>query len=53
MPIASASIAQVHKAKLLNGQPVAVKVQHQGLAESTRFDIGVLYMFINIGEYLF
>lgn len=30
-PISSASIAQVHKATLLNGEEVAVKVQHRQL----------------------
>ncbi len=31
-PVSSASIAQVHKAELLNGEKVAVKVQHRHLA---------------------
>lgn len=31
-PISSASVAQVHKAELLNGEEVAVKVQHRPLA---------------------
>ncbi|KAJ0044507.1 hypothetical protein Pint_05334 [Pistacia integerrima] len=30
-PLATASIAQVHRAKLMNGQQVVVKVRHQGI----------------------
>jgi predicted unusual protein kinase regulating ubiquinone biosynthesis (AarF/ABC1/UbiB family) len=32
VPLASASIAQVHKARLSSGQAVAVKIQHSGVA---------------------
>ncbi|KAK8582101.1 hypothetical protein V6N12_072297 [Hibiscus sabdariffa] len=32
-PLATASIAQVHRAKLINGQEVVVKVQHEGVRE--------------------
>ena len=32
-PLATASIAQVHKAKLLDGRDVVIKVQHSGVSE--------------------
>ena len=35
-PIASASIGQVHRARLKTGQPVVLKVQHQGIQETVR-----------------
>lgn len=39
-PIAAASIGQVHKAKLKsNGQPVAVKIQFPGVADSINSDL--------------
>jgi aarF domain-containing kinase len=52
-PVASASIAQVHRARLRTGEEVAVKVQHDGLIESTRFDIAVLSLFVDLGERMF
>lgn len=41
-PIASASIGQVHRAKLRNGRYVAVKVQHEGIASKVHEDLEVL-----------
>jgi hypothetical protein len=40
LPIASASIGQVHRARLPNGTAVAVKVQHPGVLESIDSDFG-------------
>ncbi|MBS3151691.1 AarF/ABC1/UbiB kinase family protein [Candidatus Woesearchaeota archaeon] len=42
-PIASASIGQVHKARLLNGVRVVVKVQRPGIKELMDTDIDLLY----------
>jgi predicted unusual protein kinase regulating ubiquinone biosynthesis (AarF/ABC1/UbiB family) len=39
MPIAAASIGQVHVARLHDGRPVAVKVQYPGVAEAIRADL--------------
>ena len=39
VPIASASIGQVHRAVLQNGQEVAVKVQHPGIAGAVESDL--------------
>ncbi|MGO9915231.1 MAG: ABC1 kinase family protein [Isosphaeraceae bacterium] len=39
---ASASIAQVHRATLSSGQLVVVKVQHDGIEERIRSDLGLL-----------
>jgi ubiquinone biosynthesis protein len=41
-PIAAASIAQVHKAKLKNGEVVAVKILHPGAAEKINSDLEIL-----------
>lgn len=38
-PVASASIGQVHRAVLPDGQEVAVKVQHPGIAEAVESDL--------------
>lgn len=52
-PIASASLAQVHKARLKSGQLVAVKVQHHGIREEMPGDIKVLMILARIGKKLF
>jgi predicted unusual protein kinase regulating ubiquinone biosynthesis (AarF/ABC1/UbiB family) len=36
---ATASIGQVHRARLADGRPVAVKVQHPGIAEAVETDL--------------
>lgn len=41
-PIASASMGQVHKARLKNGVLVAVKVQHPGIKASITTDLAIL-----------
>ncbi len=41
-PIAAASIAQVHRAYLRDGRPVALKVQYPGIAELVEADLGAL-----------
>jgi predicted unusual protein kinase regulating ubiquinone biosynthesis (AarF/ABC1/UbiB family) len=42
VPIAAASLGQVHRAKLRTGQPVAIKVQRPGIHDQINFDILVL-----------
>jgi ubiquinone biosynthesis protein len=44
-PIASASIAQVHKATLVDGTPVALKVQRPGIKDIIETDILILQSF--------
>ena len=41
-PVASASIAQVHRARLADGRPVAVKVQYPGIARLIEADLSAL-----------
>lgn len=46
VPVAAASIGQVHRARLFDGRDVAVKVQYPGVAETFRGDLdnmGVVY----------
>lgn len=41
-PIAAASLAQVHRARLLDGREVAVKVQRPGIKELIQADLDIL-----------
>ena len=40
--LATASIAQVHEAKLISGERVAVKVQKEGIADTLEYDIVIM-----------
>ncbi len=41
-PLAAASLAQVHKAQLLNGEVVALKIQRPNITETIEADIAVM-----------
>jgi len=47
---ASASIGQVHWAKLLDGTEVVVKVQHQGIEDRVRNDVEILVELAKMAE---
>ncbi len=49
-PIASASISQVHKAILKNGDKVAVKVQRPNVKQIMETDIEIMFYFANLIE---
>ena len=42
-PVGSASIAQVHKAMLMQGQHVVIKIQRPGIVQTINDDLNVLY----------
>lgn len=48
MPLGSASIAQVHKAVLKNGEKVVIKVQRRGIYETMSRDIGLLHRAVRL-----
>ncbi len=47
-PVASASVAQVHRATLPSGDEVAVKVRRPGLDDVVYFDLAVMRMFARV-----
>ena len=47
-PLGSASIAQVHKASLLDGTPVVIKVQRKGVYDVMARDIGLLHKMVKL-----
>jgi ubiquinone biosynthesis protein len=50
VPVASASIGQVHRATLLSGERVAVKIQHAGIQETIRVDLDILSGLAQLAE---
>ncbi len=50
VPIASASVAQVHKARLPGGELVAVKVRRPDIEDLCAFDLGVMRIYAAILE---
>ncbi|KAI9591386.1 ABC1 family-domain-containing protein [Syncephalis fuscata] len=52
-PLGVASLAQVHRATLLNGDVVAVKVQHPPLQDHAMIDIATTSMLVRTVERLF
>ncbi|KAF9986827.1 hypothetical protein BGZ65_006121 [Modicella reniformis] len=53
LPVAAASIAQVHKATLLDGTPVAVKVQKPEIQVQVEWDLIAYRLLIKAYEYIF
>ena len=49
-PLASASIGQVHRARLKNGKTVIVKVQRPGIEESIEIDLAILMDLARLAE---
>jgi len=49
-PLASASIAQVHRARLAGGQAVVVKVQHAGIEAKVRTDLDIVVGLAELAE---
>lgn len=49
-PVASASIAQVHSARMRDGTKVAVKIMRPGIEQTLRSDINILYTLAELLE---
>lgn len=47
-PVATASIAQVHRARTLDGRNLALKIQRPGIDSQIRADIDILYRFARL-----
>ncbi|KAI8063240.1 ABC1 family-domain-containing protein [Gongronella butleri] len=52
-PVASASIAQVHRATLFSGEHVAVKVQKPAVQKQIGWDLMALRLLLHMYEYVF
>ncbi|MBW4055636.1 MAG: ubiquinone biosynthesis protein UbiB [Proteobacteria bacterium] len=50
VPLAAASIAQVHRARLKTGEEVAIKVRRPGIVEVVESDIGALMSLAGLAE---
>jgi ubiquinone biosynthesis protein len=51
-PVASASISQVHRARTVDGEVVAVKVMRPDFSEKLRMDIRILLFFASVADWL-
>jgi len=51
-PVASASIGQVHRARLYSGEEVAVKVQHHEIQQQVRVDLDILAGLAQLADHL-
>ncbi|KAI8895917.1 ABC1 family-domain-containing protein [Globomyces pollinis-pini] len=49
-PIAAASVGQVHRAKMIDGRDVVVKIQHPGAFELFQTDIGTVSAFVKMAQ---
>ena len=49
-PLGSASVAQAHRGRLLDGREVAIKIQRPGIERTIRSDIAILYSLANLVE---
>lgn len=47
-PLGSASIAQVHRARLKNGEEVIIKVERKGIYDTMAKDIGLLHRLVKL-----
>ena len=47
-PLGSASIAQVHRARLKTGEEVVIKVQRKGIYETMARDIGLMHRLVSL-----
>ena len=47
-PLGSASIAQVHRARLKNGEKVIIKVERKGIYDTMARDIGLLHRLVKL-----
>ena len=47
-PLGSASIAQVHRARLKTGEEVVIKVQRKGIYETMARDIGLMHKLVSL-----
>ncbi len=52
-PLASASIAQVHRATTREGRPAAVKIKRPGIERTVRADLDILYSLAHLLETVF
>jgi len=53
IPLASASIGQVHRAKLKSGEDIVVKIQHQNIEEIAEVDLNIMQKLVKLNAYFF